>query len=332
MRIPVTDSSPVAIRILSAGLLTTVQDLGRPGFQRYGMPVGGAMDPWSLRCANRLVGNRDDAAALEVTAKGPELRFESGITFAVTGASFRLTLDGADVPMWTRIRTGAGSILKFGARLRGARAYLACAGGIDVPLVMGSRATHIPSQIGGVEGRALRAGDRLRCGTARSIDRDRRDWIDALPPAMRPELIPCPTLRVILGPHGDRFAPEALGVLTSSIYTLSPQSDRMGYRLEGPSLDHLNPDAGTMLTEPTPVGAIQVPPNRRPILLMADCQTTGGYPAIAVLIAADRRMAAQLLPGDHIRFTAIDRQEAVRCLAEQSHTLDAILPPIPSVP
>lgn len=327
MRIPATHPLPDAIRVLSAGFLTTVQDLGRPGFQRYGMPVGGAMDAWSFRCANRLVGNQDEAAALEITAMGPALRFETDGAFAVTGASFRVTLDGAEIPLWTRIQASAGSILNFGARLHGARAYLACAGGIDVPPVMGSRATHVPSRTGGVDGRALRAGDTLRCGIARPIERDR---IEALPPDMRPQMTPCPTLRVIPGPHDEWFTPKALPVLTSSVYTLSPRSDRMGYRLEGSSLDHV--DAGTMLTEPTPVGAIQVPPNRKPILLMADCQTTGGYPTIAVLIAADRSQAAQLLPGDLLRFAAVDRRQAVRCHAEQSRALDAILPPIPSIP
>lgn len=281
------------------------------------------MDPWSHRCANRLVGNHDGAATLEVTALGPELLFESSATFSVTGATFALTLNGTEVPMWTRVEARPGSSLKFGARLSGARAYVALAGGINAPTVMGSRSTHVPSRIGGLDGRPLRAGDELRCGIARPIA---SDLVQSLSGGCRPTFEPCPVLRVIIGPHDDRFSPNALTVLTSSAYRLSTQSDRMGYRLDGPPLDHL--EAGTMLSEPTPVGAIQVPPSRQPILLMADCQTTGGYPQIAVLITADRPAAAQLLPGDGVRFSVVDRQQAVRCLAEQCRALDAALPPI----
>lgn len=317
---------PASIRIAAPGLFTTVQDLGRHGLQRYGVPVGGAMDVWSFRCANRLVGNPDGAAGLEITALGPELTFEKRTSFAVTGASFRLALDGQDVPMWAAVEAGPGSSLKFGARLAGARAYLALEGGINVPTVMGSRSTHVPSRIGGLAGRALRTGDVL-ASRATAFGRLRRT--PCLPPDYRPAFEPCPLLRVVPGPHEDHFSREALALLTSSDYTLSTQSDRMGYRLEGPSLDHL--DAGMMLSEPTPMGAIQVPPNRTPILLMADCQTTGGYPQIVVLISADRGRAAQLLPGDRLRFSVVDRQEAVRRLAEQARAVDAVLPPIPSL-
>ena len=291
------------------------------------MPLGGAMDSWSLRCANRLVGNPDHAAALEITAVGPELRFESATRFAVTGASFQPTLNGKALSLWTAVEAPPGARLTFGPRLAGARAYLAVAGGIAVPVVMESRSTHVPSRIGGLDGRALRAGDVVPCGAAGSIVPQRTG---TLPMELRPRFEPCPLLRVLAGPHEDQFAPEALATLTSAPYRLLSQSDRMGYRLDGPPLESL--EGGRMLSEPTPVGAIQVPSNRQPILLMADCQTTGGYPQLAVLITADRPAAAQLLPGDQLRFVLIDRQAALKALAAQHRALDAVLPPIMASP
>ncbi len=324
---PVPDRSSAVLHILSPGLFTTIQDLGRTGYRQIGMPLGGAMDSWSLRCANRLVGNPDHAAALEVTAVGPELCFASATRFAVTGASFRLTLNGKALSSWTATEAPPGARLTFGPRLAGARAYLAVAGGLDVPVVMGSRSTHVPSRIGGLDGRALRAGDVVSFGAAGSIVPPQTI---ALPMDFRPGFEPCPLLHLLAGPHEDRFAPEALTALTSAPYRLSSQSDRMGYRLEGPQLIPL--DGGTMLSEPTPVGAIQVPPNRQPILLMTDCQTTGGYPQLAVLITADRSAAAQLLPGDQLRFALINRQEALKALAAQHRALDAVLPPVAASP
>ncbi|WP_447975043.1 5-oxoprolinase subunit C family protein [Nitrospira sp. Kam-Ns4a] len=311
------------VRILKPGLFTTVQDLGRPGYQRFGMPIGGAMDPLALRLANRLVGNPDGAAALEITMSGPVLEFAAGAVFAVTGADLSPTLDGQPVPLWTAVAARAGSRLAFGARRAGARAYLGVAGGLDVPIVLGSRSTHPRSGTGGLAGRALRAGDDLRSGppgadAARLAGR-------TVPPAVRPRYTAAPTLRVVLGPQADGFPPETIETLRGSRYVLSPQCDRMGYRLLGPALAHVGP--AEIISEATPMGALQVPANGQPILLMADRQTTGGYPVIAVVISADLPLAAQLAPGDTVAFTAVSVPEAQTLLREQRARLDAAVPP-----
>jgi antagonist of KipI len=289
------------------------------------MPVCGAMDGFALRCANRLIGNPDHAAALEVTAVGPELQFDQATTFAVTGAEFRLTLNGHPVLPWTCLEASPGSSLRFGQRIFGARTYVAMGGGIDVPLVMGSRATHLQSRIGGLDGRALRKGDVLNLGmhvgsSAPSAGR-------TCPLESRPGYRACPTLHIIPGPHADRFHREALEALTSGAYQLTSQSNRMGYRLDGPALNLLD-DGHQIISEATPLGSIQIPPNRQPILLMVDRQPTGGYPMPAIMMAADLPLAAQLLPGDRLTFVWIDRQEAVRSLHAQHQALDEILPAI----
>jgi antagonist of KipI len=310
--------------MLRPGWLTTVQDLGRFGFQRFGVPVGGAMDGVAFRLANRLVGNLDRAAALEITVQGPEVVFEREAVIALTGADLSPSLDGVPIPGWTAIRATGGSRLIFGERRTGARTYLAVAGGIDVPMVLGSRATHVRSRTGGYHGRALAAGDELFGGTPRP---NARQLIGrSVPVPARPSYNPSPTLRAILGPQVDRFVPDAVEVLTAGRYTVTPQSDRMGYRLDGLPLAHAgSPD---IVSDATPPGALQVPANRQPILLMADRQTTGGYPKIAVVISADLPLAAQLIPGDTIRFTLVDVGQAQAALRAQRAALDAAVPPI----
>jgi antagonist of KipI len=274
---------PAQIRVVRAGLLTTVQDLGRIGYQCFGMPVGGAMDMPALRLGNRLVGNPDHAAALEMTVRGPELLFESAAVIALTGGDLSPMLDAAPVPLWTTLEVKQGSTLSFGERRMGARAYLAVAGGIDVPLVLGSRATHLPSRTGGVAGRPL-AKDDIVCGgpppqhASTFVGR-------AIAVSHRPTYNFSPTLRIVLGPQQDCFAPEALETLSRGAFTLTAQADRMGYRLSGPPLIHAgSPD---IISDATPLGAVQVPADQQPILLMADRQTTGGYPKIAVVISVD---------------------------------------------
>ena len=319
---------PAQLQVLRPGLFTTVQDLGRWGFQRFGMPVGGAMDPFALRCANRLVGNADSAAALEVTVRGPELLFERGAVIAVSGGEWDISLDGVSVPGWTTVEVRPGSRVTIGERRSGARAYLAVAGGLNVPPVLGSRATHVRSRTGGLGGRVLTRGDVLN---GAQPDSDAGDRIGrSVPTASRPAYSPSPTLRVVLGPQAEAFIPEALDILTQSRYVLSPQSDRMGYRLSGPSLVHAPANVGMpdVISDATPLGALQVPATHQPILLMADRQTTGGYPKLAVAISADIPLAAQLLPGDTIRFAVVGVAEAQQILREQHRLLDSVLPPV----
>jgi len=318
------DLPPTRCRLLEPGLLTTVQDLGRVGYQRFGVPVAGPMDPWALRCANRLVGNPDNAAAIEVTIVGPSLLFERAAIVAWTGGDFPVSLNGAVIPGWQAVEIPAGSTLKIGTRQTGARGYLSIAGGIAVPPILESRSTHLRSGMGGLGGHALRAGDVLAGGEATPEAKGRVGCCIA--PALRPGYSHSPTLRVIRGPQVEAFRPDAMDVLSRERYTISREADRMGYRLHGAPLEHRNsPD---IVSDATPLGSLQVPASRQPILLMADRQTTGGYPKIAVVISADVPLAAQLVPGDTIGFTVVEVEEAQRVIREQYRELDLMLSPV----
>lgn len=296
----------MTIRVAEPGLLTTVQDRGRWGSQDLGVPVAGPMDEVSHRVANLVVGNPPDCATLEVTLVGPTLEFFADTIFAVAGAEFELRLDTQSVPANTACRGGRGSRLRFGKRGTGARAYLAVAGGIDVPPVLGSRSTDLASGLGGLGGRALREGDHLDVG------RLRRQASGA--PRVAPLALPSggATVRVIPGPDGDRFGRRALEVFGQVRFTLGPESNRMGYRLRGPSVELAK--TAPFLSCATPVGTIQVPPSGQPILLMADRQTTGGYAKIATVISADVPVAGQLAPGDWVAFQVCERRAAVAAL------------------
>ena len=309
------------VEVIAPGLQTTVQDLGRWGHQADGVPVAGAMDPFAHRFANALVGNPRGAATFEITLTGPELRFGDQRWIAVTGAEFEVLLDGHTVPAATAVRTHAGSLLHFGARRSGARAYVAIAGGVDVAPVLGSRSTHIPSGMGGWEGRALRRGDRLPLGpTDASAPIRRTDPRGAqLPPLNGPA-----TVRVLPGPQLERFADDVLDLLVSSEYTVGPASNRMGYRLIGQKLQHR--DAADIVSDATPLGALQVPGSGQPVLLMADRQTTGGYAKLATVISADIPVAAQVAPGHAIAFQVCSREDAVRALVARERVLLALEP------
>ncbi len=325
-----------SIAVLRPGLQTTIQDRGRWGLQSSGVSVAGPMDPWSHRLANLLVGNSADAATLEITLIGPELQFDDDRWVAVVGATFDIALDDRPVIGGNPWRVGVGSRLRMGKRSRGARAYLAVGGGIDVPLVLGSRATHVASGLGGYEGRALIAGDRLRLGVAPG-DNDATDgiaeWRLRLAERMTTMSLREPTgvqgvwrwgpssgtaggvpggtsrVRVLPGPQRDRFDAEALDQLQSAPYRVAQDSNRMGFRLEGPALGHV--DDREMLSDATPFGVVQVPRSGQPILLMADHQTTGGYPKIATMISADAGVAGQLAPGDFLQFEICDERTAL---------------------
>ncbi len=312
-------STVVEVEVVAPGLLTTVQDpYGRPGFERYGVATGGALDPFAAEAANRLVDNPPRAALLELTLAGPELRFGAASAIALCGADLGPTLDGQPLaPGWSAfVRPGA--VLTFGDRRAGARAYLAIAGGLCVPPVLGSASTDLRAGFGGLEGRPLRAGDRLQAPPARDLAARAGRFLAAAAD------LPAPTapIRVLPGPHLERFAPEALEALCDEPWRITEQADRMGYRLAGPRLRHRQgPDVVSL---GLPVGAIQVPGDGQPIVLLADHQPTGGYTVLACVIRADLRRLAQRLPGETVRFTLTTPEAARAALAEQRALLQAL--------
>jgi antagonist of KipI len=276
------------------------------------------MDRLGLVIANRLVNNPDVAAALEITIVGPELVFEDAGVLAITGADLSPAIDGQSVPIWTTLAIQAGSRLTFGRRRTGARSYIAVAGMLDIPSRWGSRSTHISSGTGGFNGRALLTDDLLRV----NVDPRERPLMGMLAPDSRPPYVDAPTLRVISGPQHMNAA--ALSVLTATPYRLTSQSNRMGYRLEGQRL-HEDPSP-PRLSDGTAMGALQIPPDGSPILLMADRPTTGGYPKIAAVISADLHQAAQLQPGDTVTFRTTTLAEAESALVNQWRQINDVLP------
>ena len=301
-----------SITVLRPGMLTTVQDLGRWGQQHLGVPVAGPMDWYSHRLANALSGNPADAAALEITLLGPELVTDAEVVCVIAGAEFEVTAGDRRVRTSEPFVLGAGERLKFGSRLAGTRATLAVTGGFTMPPVLGSRATSLVSRLGPFGGRALKMGDVLPIGRHGGVPRRQ---------AARPALLPQggARLRVVLGPHEDRFTEPARRTFEGSRYVVTPDSNRMGYRLDGPRLEHAQ--SAEMLSDATPIGSLQVPSSGCPILLMADRQTTGGYPRIATVITADLPVAGQLAPGDWIEFEACSRPAALDALRRREAAL-----------
>jgi len=296
----------MTVRVLEPGLFTTVQDLGRPGRGSSGVPRSGAMDPLSLRAANLLVGNRANAAALEITMSGPLLAFDDETMVAVAGAHFEVELDGASMEPNASIRAAAGTTLRVGRAQKGLRAYLAFGGGVDVPVVLGSRSTLVPAGLGGRNGRALAARDVLRVGAAPAT-------ADPRPRRLGPHALPHMTegpidLRAIAGPQEDAFSADARAVFWTAGFRVSSRSDRAGVRLEGTPIEHRG-DADVD-PEGLLVGAVQVPMGGDPIVIGPDGPTTGGYAKIATVITADLPLIAQARPGDTLRFAAMTVEEA----------------------
>ena len=278
------------ITVVATHGLTTVQDLGRPGWAHLGVPPSGAADPPALRLANRLVGNEEDAPALEATLRGPELRFDADAVVALAGAPVDARAGDRELAMHATEAVRAGETLRLGTARHGLRTYLAVRGGLDVEPVLGSAATDLLTGLGP---EPLREGTRLRVG------RRLCDWPEAtLAPVG--ELAPEPVLRVVAGPREDWFAAGALEALTTTAWTVSPSSNRIGVRLQGPALERAR--AGELASEGMLAGALQVPPAGTPILLLADHPTTGGYPVIATVVTGDLPRAGQLRPGDTVRF------------------------------
>ena len=308
------------LTVVRPGMLTTVQDLGRWGRQGAGVPVAGPMDAYSHRLANRLAGNRESAAALEVTLIGPELEAQGDVVCAVSGAEFALRVDGDTVPMHQRFVVPSGSRLRFGPRTAGARAVLAVRGGFGVDAVFGSRATSLISRIGPFGGRPLAAGDVLPVDGGDALSNPESAL--SAPPLDLPR--GGARVRVIRGPHELLFTEAAFDTLFSARFLVTPSSNRMGYRLEGPVLQHSG--KADILSDATPMGSLQVPASGQPIVLMADRQTTGGYPKIATVITADLPIAGQLAPGDWMEFTPCTREAAADALQRQRRHLEGRRP------
>jgi antagonist of KipI len=309
----------VTFRVLQSGLFTTVQDLGREGHQRDGIPVSGAMDRWALRVANLLVGNDEGAAALEITLVGPSLTFDAPALIALTGADLGAVVGDVPVSLWHPLWVPAGASLGFRGGAPGCRTYLAVAGGIDVPSVLGSRSTYVRAGIGGHMGRALRRGDALGWGAPPTLAEhimagvhhtDRRAaparWGAA--PSLRPRYSDTPVVRLLPGTHADLLTDASAEALHGSPFRIAPQSDRMGFRLEGTPLELREPVE--LLSEGVTFGTVQLPPGGQPIVLMADRQTTGGYPRIGEVASVDLPLIAQLRPGDRVHFRRCSLEEA----------------------
>ena len=305
------------IRVVEPGALTTVQDLGRPGHLRYGIPPSGPMDRVAFLVANRLVGNDDGAAAFECTVLGPRFEAESQCAIAVTGAEMPLTINGAEAPAWTTLMLKPGDVVKLGAARAGVRAYVAFSGGLDVPSVLGSRSTYVRGRLGGLDGRALRKEDRLSLFPA------------ALPPRRRArphvvsDLRPEPEIRVVLGPQADRFTGEGLRTFLGSDYELLPQSDRMGARLRGPRIAHTR--GHDIISDGIALGSIQVPGDGQPIALLVDRQSTGGYTKVATVCSFDIGRLGQVKPGHRLRFRAVDLVDAQGTLRQCQAALANVL-------
>jgi len=294
------------IEVVKPGLFTTVQDKGRWGYQGYGVGVAGAMDNFALQAANLLVGNLEEAAGLEMTLVGPTLKFHQETILAITGAELDPRLEGESIPNWTCHLAPSGSTLSFGGKKKGVRAYLAVGGGIDVPPVMGSRSTHLLGHFGGLEGRALKSHDHLPVLPLSGALHHLAGKF--FPEKSRPHYKKNPTLRVIPGPFADFFSEEGIKVFFSTAYTITPPSDRMGYRLRGEPIQRKKSEE--LISCGLANGTVQVPPDGQPIILLADRQTIGGYPIIATLIQADLPLIAQCAPGDELRFRAVATEEA----------------------
>ncbi len=296
------------IELLRVPSLLTVQDSGRTGYRKLGVPMSGFMDDVSARLANYLVGNPGNASLLEFLLTGPTIKFNASAVFAVAG-DVEVRLNGVPVEPWTSYWAKRGDILEVGALRSGLYGYIAFAGGIKCEKLLGSCSTYARANLG----RPLKAGDKLSLGYAILTEREGR----YLPPELRPDYSPSEReIRVVLGPNLEHFTGRGVETFLSEAYTVTPESDRMGYRLDGPEIEHSERGAG-IVTEPLLPGTVQVPANGKPIVMMRDAQTTGGYAKIATVISADLHLLAQSRPGTKVKFKAITVEEAQRILRER---------------
>lgn len=297
------------IKILDAGLLTTVQDLGRYGFQRYGVSASGVMDEYSAKIANKLVGNKVGEAVLETTLKGVQIEFLQNTAVAITGGNCDVTLNGTKIELWQSYLVNRGDILKMGICRSGLRNYLAFAGGIDVPIIMNSKSTNLKAKVGGFNGRKLMTGDILSVGVG-SLE---------APLTLNKHYIPTYSkdikVGVILGQQDDHFTEAGIKTFLNETYTVTQESDRMGIRLSsvsGATIEHKN--GADIISDGITFGAIQVPGSGQPIVMMADRQTTGGYTKIGNVISSDLAKLAQATPGTKVKFVEYTLEQAVQAI------------------
>jgi antagonist of KipI len=308
------------MRVKNPGLLTTIQDGGRYGYSHLGISPCGAADDAAYRIANRLVGNEERASALEMTLLGATLEFEEAAVISLTGAECDCRMNGETAPMWEAMCVTPGGVLACAGMKTGARVYLAVEGGFDVVPVMGSASTDLAGHFGGHEGRTLQRGDVLRMKKQRAPN---TPSTRRLPTGALDSLYPRGPIRVTKGGQRDWFGGEAFEKLFSFAYTVSEDSDRSGLRLKGEAIRPR--DASQLLTDGIPLGAIQVPQDGQPIILFVDQHTTGGYPKIANVIAADMHRVGQLRPREPVRFAEVTIAEAIRAAREQEEWLKRIL-------
>ncbi|MCU5600997.1 biotin-dependent carboxyltransferase family protein [Bacillus wiedmannii] len=319
------------VEVLHAGMFTTVQDLGRSHYQQYGVPVGGAMDQSALRMINMLVGNEENEAGLEMTIMGPKLLIKKTTLLAIGGANMEPLLNGERIPLWRPILAEEGSMLCFGKVKSGCRAYVTFAGGIQIDRTMGSKSTYIRAAIGGIEGRMLKKGDYFQIGThtemarrfIQDLQKDERvktKW--AISSGILPKYKKYPKLRVITDFEYDQFTEESIRAFFTKEYKVSNYADRMGYRVEGEVLNRI--EEKEILSSPVTFGTIQVPNGGQPIILMADRQTTGGYPRMGNIISVDLPLLAQLKPGDYVSFEKITLEEAEQLYIEQEVNMNLL--------
>lgn len=314
----------MGIQIINGGFLTTIQDLRRYGYQETGMSVSGVMDTRAASIANILVGNDTNEAVIEITMMGPTMKFTEDEIIAVTGGDLGAKLDGTPIPRYEAVSVKEGQTLSFMGLYSGSRAYIAFAGGLDIPIVMGSRSTNLKSKVGGYEGRKLGTGDSIgfRAPAAWLPNMSERRY--KLPSFASKER----TLRVVMGPQDDCFTEKGIETFLTGTYTISNEYDRMGCRMEGDVIEHKN--GGDIITDGISFGAVQVPSHGNPIVMMADHQTTGGYTKIANVISVDLPVLAQCMPGMKIHFEKVTVDEAqdlyckekeeFRALAEKLNT------------
>ncbi|MGI8300896.1 biotin-dependent carboxyltransferase family protein [Bacillus paranthracis] len=319
------------VEVLHAGMFTTVQDLGRSHYQQYGVPVGGAMDQSALRMINMLVGNEENEAALEMTIMGPKLLIKKTTLLAIGGADMEPLLNGERIPLWRPILAEEGSMLCFGKVKSGCRTYVTFAGGIHIDRTMGSKSTYIRAAIGGIEGRMLKKGDYFQIGVqpemanrfVQDLQKDERiktKW--AISNSVLPKYKKHPKLRVIADFEYDQFTEESRKAFFTKEYKVSNYGDRMGYRVEGEILNRAVEKE--ILSSSVTFGTIQVPNGGQPIILMADRQTTGGYPRMGNIISVDLPLLAQLKPGDYVSFENITLEEAEQLYIEKEVNMNLL--------
>ncbi len=306
-----------SIDVINGGILTTIQDSGRYGYQELGIPTSGVMDDYNYRLANILVGNKLDEAVFEMTFFGPTLKFNENLIIAITGSNMNPKINGELAPMYETIKVKKGDTIQFGKVNEGIRSYLAFGGSIDVPIVNGSKSTHIKTKMGGIEGRALKAKDEI------NIKKSKEETMRKIPEKYIPKISHCNILKIVLGPQDDFFTEKGIhDLFRSGGYQVTKDFDRMGIRLKGTAIEHK--ETADIISDGTTFGSIQVPANGQPIILVADRQTTGGYTKIGNVITADLHKLAQMTFLDKVLFQEIKIEEAQKLAIDYKNKFDLI--------